>query len=216
MKPLSEQDYYEVLEVSRKATGDELARAYHLVSQTYQEDSLAGYSLFESGDSEAVRERIDLAWRVLSDADSRHSYDASLKPTGEVVPEVEAEWEPPEGAIALPIEVAMALPLGPALESIEEFEEEGGEYGGARLRRSRLRRGLEIDDVSRQTKVNPTYLKFIEAERFADLPARVYVRGFVMSFASCVGLDPDSVARSYLQRFDEAKPQQSRWYTNGG
>ena len=202
MKPLSEQDHYEVLEVAPGASSEEVRRAYQLATSTYAEDSLAGYSVFEQGDASAVRERIDLAWRVLSDVETRRAYDETLgKP--ELPPAVEPAAAPP------PAEVAPAPPHAPALE---EFEEEGAEFDGARLRRSRLRHGLEIDDVARQTKVNPAYLRFIEEERFDDLPARVYVRGFVMSFASCVGLDPNAVAVSYLQRFDAARPKERRWF----
>jgi len=205
VKSLSEQDHYEVLEVPRAATRDELKRAYQLASATYASDSLAGYSIFDAGDTDAVRERVDLAWRVLSDDEARRAYDASL---GKPEPMGAVYSEP-----AVTAADSAAVPT-PALEAIEEFEaEQGDEFDGARLRRSRLRHGLEVDDVARQTKVNPTYLRFIEEERFADLPARVYVRGFVMSFASCVGLDAEAVARSYLQRFDAARPQQRRWFS---
>ncbi|MGI9590202.1 MAG: helix-turn-helix domain-containing protein [Myxococcota bacterium] len=208
MRPISEQDHYEVLEVPRGASSEDLRRAYQLATTTYQEDSMAGYSIFDSGDVEAVRERIDLAWRVLSDEDTRRAYDASLRPR-------EPKDAPPAEPVAEPVADLTPAPApAPALESIEAFEaEEGNDYDGARLRRTRLRHGLEIDDVARQTKVNPTYLRFIEEERFADLPARVYVRGFVMSFAACVGLDPEAVARSYLQRLDGARPEQRRWFS---
>ena len=203
MKPLSEQDHYEVLEVPRNASAEELGRAYQLASATYDDDSLAGYSIFEASDTAVVRDRIDLAWRVLSDDMSRSAYDASLdKPDSE--PAYAAE----------PAAQASAHPPAPQLDAIEEFEEEAGDqYDGARLRRTRLRQGLEIDDVARQTKVNPTYLRFIEEERFADLPARVYVRGFVISYASCVGLDSGAVVSSYIERFDGARPQQRRWFS---
>ena len=53
-------------------------------------------------------------------------------------------------------------------------------------------------------------LRFIEEERFADLPARVYVRGFVGAYASCVGLDPRRVVESYMPRFDRESPKRRR------
>ena len=53
--------------------------------------------------------------------------------------------------------------------------------------------------------MNPTYLGFIEEERFDGLPAAVYVRGFVTGYASCLGLDAKRVASSYLQRYEESK-----------
>jgi curved DNA-binding protein CbpA len=204
MKPLSEQDHYEILEVPRGTSQMEIERAYQLAQATYAEDSLAGYSIFAEGDAEAMRERIETAYRVLSNEESRQAYDSSLEGRAEL-PEPVSPWmAEPEAQTAdeEPME-----PLSP-LEVFEEFDDEAGSFDGARLRRSRLRRGMEIEDIARVTKVSPTYVRFIEEERFADLPARVYVRGFVSAYASCVGLDPRKVAESYMQRFDRESAQQ--------
>jgi len=78
-----------------------------------------------------------------------------------------------------------------------------GEFDGERLRHFRIRGGMEIEDIARVTKISPTYLRFIEEERFADLPDSVYVRGFVTAYASCVGLEGKDVAASYMKRFDK-------------
>jgi curved DNA-binding protein CbpA len=206
MKPLSEQDHYEILEIPRGTSQPEIERAYQLAQATYAEDSLAGYSIFGEGDAEVMRERIETAYRVLSDEESRRAYDGSLA-ASVAAPEPASSWlaEPEAPAAAVePVEQ-----LSP-LEAFEEFDDDSGAYDGARLRRSRLRRGVEIEDVARVTKVNPTYVRFIEEERFADLPARVYVRGFVGAYASCVGLDPRKVADSYMRRFDRESPEQQR------
>ena len=48
-------------------------------------------------------------------------------------------------------------------------------------------------------------LRMLEDERYADLPARVFVRGFVTSYASCMGLNPGEVADYYMRRFDQAR-----------
>ena len=45
MKPLDEQDHYEVLEVSEDATLDDIERAYRMVRATYGEASPAVYSM---------------------------------------------------------------------------------------------------------------------------------------------------------------------------
>ena len=208
MKPLSEQDHYEILEISRRIPQREIERAYQLAQATYAEDSLAGYSIFAEGDAAAMRERIETAYRVLSDEESRRAYDGSLA-AGVAPPEPASSWlaEPEAPAAA-------ADPLSP-IEAFEEFDDDSGAYDGARLRRSRLRRGMEIEDVARVTKVNPTYVSFIEEERFADLPARVYVRGFVGAYASCVGLDSRKVADSYMLRFDRESPKQQRVLKRG-
>ena len=85
------------------------------------------------------------------------------------------------------------------------------EWDGARLRRARLLRGVEVDDVATATKINPAYLRFLEEDRFDDLPAVVYVRGFVAAYARYPrSRRATRVARSYALRFEEhrrAKPR---------
>ncbi len=64
--------------------------------------------------------------------------------------------------------------------------------------------------MARITKVNPNYMRFLEEERFEELPARVYVHGFVTLYASSVGLEPKSVAEDYMRRFDAHRPTSRR------
>jgi flagellar biosynthesis protein FlhG len=91
-----------------------------------------------------------------------------------------------------------------------DLDEAAGEFDGERLRRVRLQRGLELEEIAKVTKVNPTYLRFIEEERFDELPAAVYVRGFVVGYASCVGLEGKRVAKSYMTRFEESRDNPKR------
>jgi cytoskeletal protein RodZ len=69
---------------------------------------------------------------------------------------------------------------------------------------------MEIDDIARVTKINPNYLRFIEEERFADLPDPVYVRGFVTAYANCVGLEGRFVAASYMKRLDKGERERRK------
>ena len=203
MKPLLDQDHYEILEVPRDTTAADIEKAYRMAKTTYADDSLAGYSVFGQGDAEVLRERVEFAYHVLRDSDSRRAYDATLS---EDTPEpVEEETAPVEESDAVQLEGAVE-----ELDAFEEVDEDSGDFDGARLRRTRLRRGMELDDLAGVTKINPAYLRFIEEERFGDLPARVYVRGFVVAYASCVGLDSGRVTRSYMRRFESARPDSRR------
>ena len=198
MKPLSEQDHYETLEVAADVGADELERAYRLAKATYADDSLAGYSIFGQGDAAAIRERIETAYRVLSDPEARRAYDGFLAN--------DSRAEEP-AVVELPVESReVQIPL----DAFEDLEDDASEFDGPRLRRARLRRGLELDDVARVTKINPTYLAFLEEGRFGELPARVYVRGFVAAYASCIGLDPTRVAGSYMKGYEAARPEPRR------
>jgi hypothetical protein len=56
---------------------------------------------------------------------------------------------------------------------------------------------MSLDDVSKVTKIQPRILERIETGKLDGLPAEVFVRGFVRSFARCVGLDEDEALRRY-------------------
>ena len=199
MKPLLEQDHYEILEVRRGAAPEEIERAYRLALATYAEDSLAGYSVFEEGDAAAIRESIELAYRTLADPTARKSYDTALSRSEAATARAGAEL--PTGSAGL----SAPEPQGEALDALDEADEDSGDFDGSRLRRARLRQGVELIEIAGVTKVNPTYLSFIEEERFDDLPANVYVRGFVMGYATCLGLDAQRVARSYMKRCEASR-----------
>src|SRR5215218_3344678 len=65
------------------------------------------------------------------------------------------------------------------------------------LRAGRVQRGMTLEDVSRVTKIQARILERIEGGRPEGLPADVFVRGFVRSFAKCVGLDEEEALRRY-------------------
>ena len=215
MKSLSEQNHYEILEVPHASDAAEIERAYQLLIATYADDALAGYSIFEDGDVEMIRERVETAYRVLSDDDTRRAYDESLQAWRSNGSGPMSIVAPSAGEVEVPETRRLQQPVE-TLEDLGDVDEEEGEFDGARLRRTRVRLGIEIDDVGRVTKVNPVYLRFIEEERFEDLPARVYVRGFVTAYASCVGLDSRRAAESYMRRFDASGPAPQRRFSKGG
>jgi cytoskeleton protein RodZ len=62
------------------------------------------------------------------------------------------------------------------------------EHFGAYLRRAREEKGFTLAFLAERTKVSRTTLMFLEAGRIADLPAPVYVRGFIRSYARAIGL----------------------------
>jgi len=255
MKSLAELDHYEVLEVARGARREDIERAFALVRGAYEGDALAAYSVIPPDEAKLWRERIDEAFRVLSDPAARSAYDdvldaAAAAPDDEQDPFAGmdgseaaeaggsgfAEAAPalraplPAAPDAPPSSLAAAHAARPLrveesateralpreLEAFEESgEDEGAEWTGPRLRRARLLRGLEIADVATATKVNPTYLRFLEEERFDDLPAVVYVRGFVAAYARLLGIDPTRVAPSYVARCEEHRRATPRGRSHG-
>jgi hypothetical protein len=61
---------------------------------------------------------------------------------------------------------------------------------GETLRRARLSKGITIEDAERVTRIPRKYLEALEVENYGILPAPVYARGFLRSYAGYLGLDP--------------------------
>ena len=64
---------------------------------------------------------------------------------------------------------------------------------------------IELAQIATLTKVGKACLQCIEDECYEDLPASVYVRGFVTAYARAIGLDPERVARGYMTRLEKAR-----------
>jgi len=219
MRGIDELDHYELLEISRTATSVEIDRAYRMAQQTYADGSLALYSVFESLDARAIRDRLDEAYRVLADPELRAQYDEVMKIEAPVTIDLDSN-RPIEEALRQDSEHAdrgrdaadrSAASVSPdsfddVVEEFDAIEDDGsGEFDGVRLRRNRLFRGYELDDISSVTKVNSTHLRNIEDENFGALPADVYVRGFVKAYAQTIGLDPKVVVPSYMARLEGSR-----------
>ena len=78
MKSIDSQNHYEILEVGAEARPEELDRAYRIALAAFANGSLAAYSIFEDVDTDVIRERVELAYRVLSDPVQRRAYDESI------------------------------------------------------------------------------------------------------------------------------------------
>lgn len=193
MKPFSEQTHYEILELPHDATPDAVERGYRIARSTYAADSLATYSVYDDSQIAALQERIELAYTVLSDPDRRTAYDASLG----AAPHVEL-------ALSFAEEDEAGLEAAPAIRGFEESMDEGP-FDGARLRRWRIARGIDLDGVASTTKISASHLRSLEEERFDALPAPVYVRGFLTAYLRAVGLDAERVVPEYMDRLASAR-----------
>ncbi len=65
---------------------------------------------------------------------------------------------------------------------------------GETLRRERLRRNLDLDEVSRELKISLRLLEAIEAEEFDKLPGTLFAKNFVRQYAHLLGLDEEEMA----------------------
>ncbi len=93
--------------------------------------------------------------------------------------------------------------------NFEQEIEQSTEFTGDLLRRIREYKNVDLVRLSEMTKISKTYLRNIENETWENLPAPVYVRGFVFQMAKCLKLDPNMVANSYVARMKALKQKQA-------
>ena len=79
IKKIEDLNYYELLEISPRATSQEIHKAYERVRRVYEPNSIALYSLFSPDETAAITQRIEDAYRTLVYEDNRKRYDAQLK-----------------------------------------------------------------------------------------------------------------------------------------
>lgn len=74
---------------------------------------------------------------------------------------------------------------------------------GSELRAARLRLGWALPDVANGLRIKLAYLEAIEEGRLSALPGNAYAVGFVRTYATSLGLDPDEVARRFRAEAQE-------------
>jgi len=195
LKDIKDQTYYEILEISVTATSKDIQRAYEHAKETFHADSMAVYSLFSEKEVKEIEEAVDEAYRVLMDEESRKDYDQThSRTTRERPPEkpLEVQVTPREKRVPLSF---TDLSLHAELEH----------YRGKELKQLREGMGLELQAVSNETKISLKILESLEEESFQKLPALVYLKGFLKSYAQFLGLDPQKVVEGYLQSMEESR-----------
>jgi len=195
MKSIKDQTYYEILEVNPTATAKEIQRAYEHAKETFHADSLAVYSLFSEEEVKEIQSSIEEAYRVLMDESLRRSYDQSHFQTVEGQPS-----EKPSEALGVSREKMTSL----SFTSLS-FNVDAELYRGKTLKQVRERMGVELQAVSKETKINIKILEWIEEEAFEKLPALVYLKGFLKNYAQSLGLDPQKVMEEYFRSMEESK-----------
>jgi len=68
---------------------------------------------------------------------------------------------------------------------------------GETLRQARLDKGVSLADAARDTRIRRVYLEALESEDPASLPAPVYTRGFLRTYADYLGLNAQAMVDLY-------------------
>ena len=73
---------------------------------------------------------------------------------------------------------------------------------GRYLQAIRQKKNISLEQVAAQTRIGLGNLILVEQEDHEQLPAKVFVRGFLRSYAAAIGADGDEAVRRYESRLD--------------
>ena len=83
-------------------------------------------------------------------------------------------------------------------EETEEFESNVAEQqtevrlsSGKMLTEARERLGLSVAEAARQLRLSPRQIEALEADDYASLPGKTFLRGFLRNYAKVLQLDPE-------------------------
>ncbi len=190
MKRFSDQTLYEILEVPAWVSRSEIQRAYELLRLTFEDGAIASYSLFTPEELAYIREKIEHAYRTLSDDALRRAYDGALPP--EVWSGRPASAPSARSEECVPVE---SRDIGKAAIVLEEAG-----YSGPALRQYRQALGVTLDQIHIATRIGVPQLCAIEDEDDSGLPHEVYLKAYLVQYSRQLGLNPETVAKGYLAR----------------
>lgn len=172
--------YFDVLEISLRASFLELKMAYRHLKRLYSEESFITAPIAEEfwdDNKDAILKDIEEAYSMLS---ILYEKFGSGQWSSSVISEIE-NYE--------------------SQEKVGEIEI----FSGLTLHRIRKKLEIDLADLAYATKVSKFFLHAIETEDYKTLPQEVYIRGYVMSYAKCLSLDPDKVVNDYMKRYHQWK-----------
>ncbi|UCF31026.1 MAG: helix-turn-helix domain-containing protein [bacterium] len=161
---------YILLGIEPDTTAEDAEKAYQRMKGLYSEGSLATYSLMNEDERREILTRIERAYLRISKVLSRRPPDPDS-------------------------DDAHIFDLTVSQDTTGIPERHIGPF----LRRCREDLGMTLKEVAKRTRIRTTHLESIEEERYSQLPAPVYLRGFLMEFARALEIeDAEELATRYI------------------
>jgi cytoskeletal protein RodZ len=87
---------------------------------------------------------------------------------------------------------------------------------GNRLRELREAKGVSLDDIARSTRVGRRHLEALETDDWAELPAPVFVKGFIRAYCEFLDASPNEALGLYREASGELpKPERAQSVLRG-
>lgn len=191
--------YYELLEVSPGTPQHEVTRAYERAKVTYSSENPALYTVFSVEEARELLTLVEEAYLILGNTIFRNRYDEMLKdPTLDIQ---ELKFENIVGPILntnVDKQKARFRPEYEVDQAMESVIQNETTCDGPFLRKVREYKKMSVEKMSEITRINPHYIVALEKNNWANLPAPVFVRGFVVQICRLLNLDEKKVTESFM------------------
>jgi len=203
-------NYYEILEVPQTATQQEIALAYEKARRTYSAQNPALYAIFDKNEAQQLLSMIDEAYAVLANNTYRNIYEKRRQANTFSESDLSIE-----SIKAASVELYNESKIKKELKELQEKEKPAStyvvdekfeaeiknqkEWTGAFLKKVLDYKKITVEMLHEKTKINPWYIKALETMDANNLPAAVFVRGYIVQIARFLNLDDKAVADSYMK-----------------
>ncbi len=178
MTPEEKEKYLKILGLSSKATFVEIKRVYKLLLRLYTSETSIISPIADDFSQRKKRKVIRELQTAYGKLSAQIAYEQTLKKQKTKLPET---------------------------EKIEDLSQPGIVFDGRILKDIRRKLGVQLFDVSLETKIRKEILKNIEFEKFEELPQEIYLKGHVWSYAKYLSLNPKKVMDDYIKKYKEWK-----------
>jgi len=212
MKPVREQNYYELLELSTDASPLEISRAYKKAFELYKDGSMASYSFFSREERKEIISCLEEAYLTLINPESRSEYDRKLIDLG-VLERGQQYRNKAKEPISIydfkkdhpvilepnnrPEDLKYRISQNLMIQEILAQDILTGED----LRKIRTALEVTLEKIAEVTNVRIGILKAIEEDKFDLFLPMVYLKGFLKSYARCLQVDESIIISGYIKRF---------------
>ncbi len=206
IKKIDQMNFYELLNLERNASPEEIERAYLLGIAAYHPGSLASYGLFSGEERRVILRKLEEAYQTLRDKERKKEYDVALSQK-EPVYEPRAQFR----------KSVQRLEIGSAREKKNPWTRlkgllrrrkgtgrrgargsngapaGGGEpalYKGEYLKGIRQNRGLSLEAVALATRLSVATLKALEEETYEPNSPGEGAASLLCQYAQALGLNP--------------------------
>ncbi|HID37458.1 MAG TPA: hypothetical protein EYP39_08830 [Ghiorsea sp.] len=184
----SQDNHYDTLQISTHATTADIINAYRDIKLIFQENSLAAYSLYSAEEIATINQQIEEAYVILSNSQTRLSYDITLH-----IHDVERAEK----------EVSHHMPIESNNLQSAETTPVPSEVSGKVLQSIRESHAITLLQIAEKTNISLAHLKAIEANQSSAFPGVFYLKSYLKQYASCIGLEPCLTWEKYLKNLKD-------------